>query len=139
MFSGVAERMQSFRDGPKDQTRMCNLHIGESLDSRFAASRRPGTTMRHLPVAVESIVAIVIAAAPIATVVDAEYALHGAHRAADAGPDCSADDTADRAGNPVSFVGAFPRAAHDALRVPDMRDREQCKHHGSNGEMECCG
>ena len=42
-------------------------------------------------------------------------------------------------GNPVSFVGAFPRAAHDALRVPDMRDREQCKHHGSNGEMECCG
>jgi hypothetical protein len=41
----------------------------------------------------------VIAAAVIATVVDAEHALHGAHRTADTGPDRAADDTADRAGD----------------------------------------
>jgi len=40
----ITKIMSSFRDGPKDQTSDVQLHIGESLDSGFAASRRPGTT-----------------------------------------------------------------------------------------------
>src|SRR6266853_2914490 len=34
----------SFRDGPKDQTLDVQLHIGESRDSGFASSTRPGMT-----------------------------------------------------------------------------------------------
>src|SRR6266480_3502678 len=34
----------SFRDGPKDQTSDVQLHIGESRDSGFDASHRPGMT-----------------------------------------------------------------------------------------------
>jgi hypothetical protein len=75
-------------------------------------------------------VAIVIAAAATAAVVDAKYAPHGSRRAADTGSDRSADDAADRAANPVAFPGALLRAAHDALCMPDMGDREQCKHDG---------
>src|SRR5882724_7074456 len=37
----------SFRDGPKDQTSDVQLHIGESRDSGFAASRRPGMTAQY--------------------------------------------------------------------------------------------
>src|SRR5712664_798629 len=39
----------SFRDGPKDQTSDVQLHIGESRDSGFAASRRPGMTIPLFP------------------------------------------------------------------------------------------
>src|SRR5216684_5784446 len=35
----------SFRDGPKDQTSDVRLHIGESRDSGFDASHRPGMTV----------------------------------------------------------------------------------------------
>src|SRR5882762_9333448 len=35
----------SFRDGPKDQTSDVQLHIGESRDSGFDASHRPGMTI----------------------------------------------------------------------------------------------
>src|SRR6476659_10466612 len=34
----------SFRDGPKDQTSDAQLRIGESRDSGFDASHRPGMT-----------------------------------------------------------------------------------------------
>src|SRR5580704_6156592 len=36
----------SFRDGPKDQTSDVQLHIGESRDSGFASSTRPGMTLK---------------------------------------------------------------------------------------------
>jgi hypothetical protein len=35
----------SFRDGPKDQTSDAQLRIGESRDSGFDASHRPGMTI----------------------------------------------------------------------------------------------
>jgi hypothetical protein len=35
----------SFRDGPKAQTSDVQLHIGESRDSGFDASHRPGMTV----------------------------------------------------------------------------------------------
>jgi hypothetical protein len=37
----------SFRDGPKDQTSDVQLHIGESRDSGFDASHRPGMTASY--------------------------------------------------------------------------------------------
>ncbi len=124
----------------KTRTSDVQLRIGESRDSGFAASRRPGmTSQKNLPVAVESIVAIVIAAAAIAAIVNPEHALDRAHRPADAGSDRAADHTAHRAGDPVAFPGAFLRAAHEALRMPDMRSREQCEHDGRSCKIEFCG
>src|SRR3981081_3285939 len=82
------------------------------------------------------VVAVVIAAAtmatPPATIRNPEHALAGSHCATDAGPDRAANHTADRAANPVAFRRALLRAAHDALRMPDMGDREQ-------GDSECRG
>jgi hypothetical protein len=40
--------MPSFRDGPQDQTSDVQLHIGESRDSGFDASHRPGMTASGL-------------------------------------------------------------------------------------------
>ena len=65
--------------------------------------------------------AVVIAAAAIAAVIDPEHAFDGAHRAADTGADRAADHTADRAGDPVAFAGAILRAAEDALGMGDCR------------------
>src|ERR1700704_1779203 len=82
------------------------------------------------------VAAVIIAAAtmatPPATIRNPEHALDGSHCATDAGPDRAANHTADRAANPVAFRRALLRAAHDALRMPDMGDREQ-------GESECRG
>src|SRR5262245_2279709 len=38
----------SFRDGPKDRTTDAQVRIGESRDSGFDASHRPGMTLRKL-------------------------------------------------------------------------------------------
>src|SRR6202035_3634856 len=46
---GTHRRVSSFRDGPKDQTSDEQLHIGESRDSGFAFSTRPGMTSVELP------------------------------------------------------------------------------------------
>src|SRR5260370_38782976 len=40
----ILRRTPSFRDGPKDQTSDAQLRIGESRDSGFDASHRPGMT-----------------------------------------------------------------------------------------------
>jgi hypothetical protein len=40
----ASEQTPSFRDGPKDQTSDAQLRIGESRDSGFDASHRPGMT-----------------------------------------------------------------------------------------------
>ena len=56
-----------------------------------------------------------------------EHAVDGAHRAADASTDRAAHDGADRAGIATALTGAFPRAADDALRMSEMRDRQQAE------------
>jgi len=38
----ASEQTLSFRDGPKDQTSDAQLRIGDSRDSGFDASHRPG-------------------------------------------------------------------------------------------------
>src|SRR5450631_1916076 len=40
----IASQTPSFRDGPQDQTSDAQLRIGESRDSGFDASHRPGMT-----------------------------------------------------------------------------------------------
>ena len=71
-------------------------------------------------------VAIVVAAAVMPPVIgNAEHAIDRAHRAADTGADRAADDATDRTGDPVAFMSALLRAAHDALRMAGMGDREQ--------------
>src|SRR5258708_32004595 len=75
------------------------------------------------------VAATAMAAAP-AAIGNTEHALDRAHGAADAGAYRTADHTTHRAGDPVTFVGAFLRAAHDALRVPGMGHCEQREDNG---------
>ena len=58
---------------------------------------------------------------PAAVVGDAENAVYGAHSATDTGSDDTSDRTANGPGNPVTFIGAFLRATHDALGVAGLR------------------
>ena len=50
-------RTPSFRDGPQDQTSDVQLHIGESRDSGFDASLRPGMTASYLLTRVHALAA----------------------------------------------------------------------------------
>ena len=65
----------------------------------------------------KTMVAIVIAAAAIAAVIDPEHASHRAHGAADTGADRATNHAADGTGNPVTFAGALLGAADDPLRL----------------------
>src|SRR5258708_29556797 len=92
-----------------------------------------------LPIAVEAAVAVVKAAATIMTPIgNPEHAFDGSHRAADAGADRAANHSAHRTGGPVTFVCALLRAAHDALRMPDLGDREQCERDGRDTKIQFC-
>src|SRR5712664_3554037 len=131
----------------RTRPQMCDAHRG-SRDSpmcnrtsevRCFATPRNDVTNENLPIAVESIAAIVIAAAAIAAIVNPEHALDGAHRPTDAGSNRAADHTAYGAGDPVAFPGAFLRAANDTLRMPDMGNRQQCEHDGRDTKIEFCG
>ncbi len=75
----------------------------------------------------ESIVTIVEAAAAMPPVMpwQSEHAIHGAHRAANAGADRATHDGADRTCGAVAFTRAFLRTANNALRMAGMRDRRQ--------------
>src|SRR5258708_26474690 len=88
-------------------------------------------------------VAVVIAAAavaaPPATIRNSEHALDRTHRTTHTGPYSAADHTAHGAGNPVTFVRTFLRAAYNALRTPELGDCEQGKHDGRNRKIELDG
>src|SRR6478736_6261942 len=92
----------------------------------------------ELPDTVETMIAIVVAAAavaaPPAAIRNPEHALDRPHRAADAGTNRAAN----RAGDPVAFIGPLLRAAHDTLGMTDMGDREQCQHDCRSRKMEFC-
>ena len=71
------------------------------------------------------VVTVVIAAAampaPVTAIGNPEHALYRAHCAAYFGAHGAADETAHRPGDPVALKGALLRAAHDALRVAELR------------------
>src|ERR1700757_2536982 len=77
----------------------------------------------------ETIVTVVKATAAL-PVGNPEYAVHGADCSTNACTDCFANDTADRARHPVTFVSTLLSAAHDALGVPDLGNRQQGKSEG---------
>ncbi len=58
---------------------------------------------------------------------NSENTVHGAHRAAHSCSDRTAYDCADRACRAIAVTRAFAGAADDALRMPGMRDRQQCQ------------
>src|SRR5450631_2414498 len=93
--------------------------------ARIRATRWLAMTVEGLPIAVKTIVAIVITAAAVAAIVDPEHTLDGPHRAADAGADRAADHATDGTGNPVAFPGALLRPADDALGMAGMGNCEQ--------------
>ena len=81
-----------------------------------------------LPIAAESTVAIVEAAAtmPIVAVIgDSKHAIYGPNRSADTGPHRAANHATHWTGNPIAFRSTLPRAANDALRMPELGNREQ--------------
>jgi hypothetical protein len=72
------------------------------------------------------------------TVGNAEHALHRAHGASNTGADCTTNHAAYGTGNPVAFIRAFLRTAHDALSVAGVRQGQQRKQAGC-GEQQADG
>ena len=60
-----------------------------------------------------------------AAIRNAEHTLYAANGSADACTDSAADHTANRTGCALATIGAFTRAAHNALC---MRGEGQCQH-----------
>src|SRR3978361_544319 len=95
--------------------------------------------MPRLAIAMKSVVPVIkAAAAATAAVGNSEYASHRAHRAADAGTNRAADQTAHRPGNPVAFARAILRAANDALGISGVGDCEQSQSHGRSRQEKPC-
>jgi hypothetical protein len=61
---------------------------------------------------------------------NSEHAIHRAHRTADTRANRTADDGTDRTGRPAALARTLLGTANDALRVPDMGDRQ-------HGESQC--
>jgi len=74
------------------------------------------------------------AAAIVVPIGNSQHPMNGAHRAADAGTDGAADHATDRTGNPIAFVSALLRTAHDALGVAGVGGRQQRQSDGSSGK-----
>jgi hypothetical protein len=56
---------------------------------------------------------------------NSEHAIYRAHRTADTRADRASDDGADRTGRTSALARAFLGATDDALRMPEMGDRQQ--------------
>ena|ERR1700744_3732222 len=91
------------------------------MSAHFGFSQRAVT---YLSIAVETIVAVVKAAAapPIG---NSECTINGADCSANTCPDCFANDAADGARHPVTFVSTLLCASHDALRGTGLRNNQQ--------------
>jgi hypothetical protein len=55
---------------------------------------------------------------------NSQHAIYRAYRTTDTRPDRTADDGADWSSRTAALARALLSAADDALRVPDMRDRQ---------------
>ncbi len=81
----------------------------------------------EVPVAVAIAVAAVV---PVMRLGQAEHALDRAHGAADTGADRASHDPADKARNPVAFIGSLLGSAEDALGGAGMG-------HGDERQRQC--
>lgn len=82
---------------------------------------------------------VIPAAAAIATVRNAEYALDCTNGATDTGTDDAPDSAAHGTGNAVTFMGAFLGAAHDALGMTGLRQRQQREQDGGGCKQQADG
>lgn len=89
----------------------------------------------------ETMIAVIISAAAVTvmTMGNAEHTFDCTNGAADTGTDDASDCAAYGAGDPVAFVGAFLRAAHDALSVAGLRKRQQREQEGGGREQQTAG
>jgi hypothetical protein len=94
--------------------------------AEFSAPHHIAVSDQQLSVTVESVVTVVKAAAtmPITSVGNSQHAVDGADRAADAGADRTAHHCTHRSGRASALSGAFPGAANNALRMPQMWNGE---------------
>jgi hypothetical protein len=84
--------------------------------------------MPSLPITMESVVAVIKAAAMIMMPIrNPEHAIHRANGAADTSADRAANHATYRTGHAIAFRRTFLRTADDALGVPDVGDGEQRK------------
>ena len=74
-----------------------------------------------------------------AVVRNAQDAVYGAHSATNTGSDDASDRTAYRTGDPVTLVGPFLGATHDALAVAGLRHASQGEKDGSAREKQANG
>lgn len=74
---------------------------------------------------------MMVMAAVIPAVRDAQHALDAAHRAADARANGATHNAADRAGRTIAAISTLFRAADNALRMPGQRGCQQ--HQKSQG------
>lgn len=93
------------------------------------------------PITTEAVMPVVIAAAAAAilTVGNTQHPLDCADCAADACSDDATDCTAHGTANPITLIGAIPGAAHDALGVTRLRQRQQREHETGGCEQQADG
>ncbi|MGC0393516.1 hypothetical protein ACVIU7_004182 [Bradyrhizobium liaoningense] len=101
---------------------------------------RPGMTTVDSPITTETVMAVVISATAVTVVPvrNAEHALDCTDGPANAGADDAADGAAHGPADAVTFIRALLRAAHDALGMTDLRQRQQRQQDGG-GEQQADG
>ncbi|MBR0992729.1 hypothetical protein JQ580_18605 [Bradyrhizobium japonicum] len=94
-----------------------------------------------LPITMEAVVAVVIAAAAmtVVTVGNAEDAFDSTNGAAHACTDDASDRATNGPGNPVALVRAFLGAPDDSLGVAGLRQRQQREQDGGGCERQADG
>jgi hypothetical protein len=101
------------------------------------AKREPGMRVVNLPIAVETVVPVVkAAAAAMAVIGDSQNAIDGANCSADTGADDASDCAPYRAGDTVAFIGTVLGATNDALGMAGLRQAIQGKQEGGAREKQ---
>jgi hypothetical protein len=94
-------------------------------------------TVVNLAIAVETVIAVVkAAAAAMAVIGDSQNAIDGANCSADTGADDASDGATYRAGDTVAFIGTVLGATDDALGMAGLRHASQGKKDGSAREKQ---
>ncbi|MDA9532105.1 hypothetical protein ACM42_27330 [Bradyrhizobium sp. CCBAU 25338] len=93
------------------------------------------------PIAMEAVMAVVISATAVTVVAvgNAEHALDCTDGPTNAGADDAADCAAHGPADAVTFIRTLLRAAHDALGMTDLRQRQQRQQDGGGGEQQADG
>ena len=104
-------------------------------------SRESGMSAVDSPITMEAVMSVVISTTAAAgmTVGNTEHPLDCADCAADACPDDATDCAAHGTPNAITLIGALPGAAHDALGMARLRQRQQREHESDGCEQQADG